>query len=148
MLILKATFVVMRIILASCLLIVGIFFIVLPFDSATLRVQANPLSWGEYLVIIFKEGGESFAIAGAVLILGVLVAWPRRRAWPFGTKMPVSLIEHHRSTTTRTLTMRLPDVQFSVRRMMAIVAVVAVIVSLMLSLFESTEKTCTAHGSP
>ena len=42
MLVVKASFVLMRIIVAPCLFIAGIFFIRLPFDFATLRDPTNP----------------------------------------------------------------------------------------------------------
>ena len=99
----------------------------------------NLLSWDKYLVMILRDGGESFYIGGAMLVFGVMVARPRRRAWSFGSKMPVSLIQHHQSATTRTLTTRLPGVQFSVRRMMAVVAVVAVIMSVLVSLSKAVD---------
>jgi hypothetical protein len=89
--------------------------------------------------MILREGGESFAIGGAMLVFGVMVAWPRRRAWSFGSKMPVSLIQHHQSATTRTLIMRLPGMQFSVRRMMAVVAVVAVMMCVLVSLLKAVD---------
>jgi hypothetical protein len=139
MLVEKARFLLMRIIVATFLFIAGVLFILLPFDSATLQDQANLLSWGKYLVIILRDGGESFAIGGAMLVFGVMVARPRRRAWPFGSTMPVSFIQHHQSATTRTLTMRLPGMQFSVRRMMAVVAVVAVIMCVLVSLLKAVD---------
>ena len=139
MLVAKASFGLMRIIVAACLFIAGIIFILVPFDIAIGLAQSNLLSWDEHLVNILKGTGESVAIGGAMLVFGVMVAWPRRSAWLFGSKMRVSLIQHHQSATTRNLTMRLPGVRFSVRRMMAVVAVVAVIMSILVSLLKAVD---------
>lgn len=139
MLVAKVSFVLMRFIVAPCLFIAGIVFILVPIDTAIRLAQGNLLSWGEHLVNILSETGESVSIGGAMLVFGVMVACPRHRAWLFGSKMPVSLIQHHQSATTRTLTMRLPGVQLSVRRMMAVVAIVAVIMSVSVSLLKAAD---------
>jgi hypothetical protein len=135
----RASFVIMRIIVALSLFIAGIVFILVPIDTAIRLAQGNLISWGEHFVNILSETGESVAIGGAMLVFGVMVAWPRRCAWLLGSKMAVSLVKQHQSTTAKTLTMRLPGVQFSVRRMMAVVAVVAVIMSVSVSLLKAAD---------
>ena len=74
----KASFVLMRIIVALCLFVAGIILILIPFDTAIRLARGNLLSWGEHLVNILRETGESVAIGGAMLVFGVMVAWPRR----------------------------------------------------------------------
>ena len=68
MLVEKASFVLMRIIVALCLFIVGIFFILVPFDLAIRLAQYNLLSWAEHLEYILRQTGESVAIGGAMLV--------------------------------------------------------------------------------
>jgi hypothetical protein len=70
----KICFIVTRIILAPCAILGGLGFILLPFAFATMQDPDKPLSWSEYLGVVFRGGIESFVIAAALFTFGVVIA--------------------------------------------------------------------------
>ena len=70
----KICFVLLRIILAPCIILGGLSFILLPFAFATMQDPSKPLGWGEYLAAVWKGGADAFAIGIILIIAGVTVA--------------------------------------------------------------------------
>ncbi len=67
-------FILTRIILAPCAILGGLGFILLPFAFATMQDPDKPLSWSQYLGVVFRGGIESFVIAAALFTFGVVIA--------------------------------------------------------------------------
>jgi hypothetical protein len=67
-------FILVRVILAPCMILGGLWFILLPFAFATMQDPDKPLGWREYLGVVFKGGGESFVIGIAMIVFAVIVA--------------------------------------------------------------------------
>jgi hypothetical protein len=51
----------------------GFWFILLPFAFATLQDPDKPLSWSEYLSLVFTKGSDALAVGMAMIIFGVLI---------------------------------------------------------------------------
>ncbi len=70
----KIYFILTRIVLAPSAILGGLGFILLPFAFATMQDPDQPLSWSEYLGVVFRGGIESFVIAAALFTFGVVIA--------------------------------------------------------------------------
>ena len=71
----KLCFILLRIILVPCMILGGLLFGLLPFAFATIQDPDKPLSWREYLGVVFGNGGtECFVIAAAAITFGVVIA--------------------------------------------------------------------------
>jgi hypothetical protein len=70
----KICFILLRIILGPCIILGGLSFILLPFAFATMQDPSKPLSWGEYLAVVWKGGADAFAIGIVTIIFGVVIA--------------------------------------------------------------------------
>ncbi len=71
----KICFILTRIILAPAAIVAGLGFIVMPFAFATMQDPDKPLSWSEYLSVVFGGGGiDCFVIASGLIAFGVVIA--------------------------------------------------------------------------
>lgn len=71
----KICFILTRIVIAPAAILAGLGFILLPFAFATMQDPDKPLSWSEYLGVVFRGGGlDSFVIAAGLIAFGVVVA--------------------------------------------------------------------------
>jgi hypothetical protein len=55
-------------------ILAGAFFLILPFAFATMQDPDKPLSWSEYLAVVWKGGSECFVVGSAMIIFGVMIA--------------------------------------------------------------------------
>jgi hypothetical protein len=68
-------FILTRIIVAPAAILAGLAFILLPFAFATMQDPDKPLSWSEYLGVVFRGGGiDWFVYAAGLIAIGVVVA--------------------------------------------------------------------------
>jgi hypothetical protein len=70
----KIYFICSRIILAPCLILGGLWFILLPFAFASMQDPDKPLSWSEYFGVVMSGGTVAFLIGIAMMIFGAVVA--------------------------------------------------------------------------
>ena len=71
----KICFILTRIILAPAAILAGLGFVLMPFAFATMQDPDKPLSWSEYLGMVFRGGGiDCFVIAAGLIAFGVVVA--------------------------------------------------------------------------
>ena len=71
----KICFILTRIIVAPAAILAGLWFILMPFAFATMQDPDKPLSWSEYLGVVFRgDGLDCFVIAGGLIAFGVVVA--------------------------------------------------------------------------
>jgi hypothetical protein len=71
----KICFILTRIILAPAAIFAGLGFILMPFAFATMQDPEKPLSWSEYLGVVFRGGGiECFVIAAGLIAFGIVIA--------------------------------------------------------------------------
>ncbi len=70
----KICFILSRIILAPCMILGGLSFILLPFALATMQDPDKPLTWSEYLGAVLRGGSDTIGIGIALIIFGVVIA--------------------------------------------------------------------------
>jgi hypothetical protein len=70
----KICFILLRIVLAPCMILGGLWFILLPFGFATMQDPSTPWSWSEYFATVWRGGSDALVIGVIAIIFGVVLA--------------------------------------------------------------------------